>query len=97
MRHRFLFSFFWCDDDFRTQFAGVKTEAPCNFDNLGWLVGISHCLLPLLAIPLTFILIPNKLMTEMIIEDEASEPTLLQGALGKDEGRYIIRKLTFCE
>ncbi|EKX41892.1 hypothetical protein GUITHDRAFT_74385 [Guillardia theta CCMP2712] len=82
---------------YATQFAGVKTEAPCNFDNLGWLVGISHCLLPLLAIPLTFILIPNKLMTEMIIEDEASEPTLLQGALGKDEGRYIIRKLTFCE
>uniref|UniRef100_A0A7S4NJG6 Folate/biopterin transporter n=1 Tax=Guillardia theta TaxID=55529 RepID=A0A7S4NJG6_GUITH len=71
---------------YATQFAGVKTEAPCNFDNLGWLVGISHCLLPLLAIPLTFILIPNKLMTEMIIEDEASEPTLLQGALGKDEG-----------
>ena len=30
------------------------------------LVAICHCLLPLLAIPLTFVLIPDKLMTDKI-------------------------------
>ena len=40
----------------------------CNFDNLSTLVAVTHCLLPLLAIPLTFVLIPNKLMTDKIVE-----------------------------
>ena len=40
----------------------------CNFDNLSILVAVTHCALPLLAIPLTFVLIPNKLMTDKIIE-----------------------------
>jgi hypothetical protein len=50
----------------------MKTEAKdgvgCNFDNLSTLVAVCHCLLPLLAIPLTFLLIPNKLMTDKIVE-----------------------------
>ena len=32
-------------------------------------MGVCHCLLPLLAIPLTFLLIPDKLMTDRIIDD----------------------------
>jgi hypothetical protein len=42
----------------------------------GFQVGICHCLLPLLAIPLTFILIPDKLMTDTIhnIDTEDAEP-----------------------
>jgi hypothetical protein len=38
----------------------------CNFENLSLLVAVCHCLLPLLAIPLTFLLIPDKLMTDKI-------------------------------
>ncbi len=34
-----------------------------------WQVGVCHCLLPLLAIPLTFLLIPDKLMTDRILDD----------------------------
>ena len=53
--------------------AGVKTTAPCNFDNLSTLVGVCHCALPLLAVPLTFWLIPNRLMTDKLLdEDEGS-------------------------
>jgi hypothetical protein len=36
-------------------------------------VGVCHCLLPLLAIPLTFILIPNKLMTDNIHDINAAD------------------------
>ena len=62
---------------YATELAGIKTTTPCNFDNLSPLVAITHCLLPLLAIPLTFILIPDKLMTEKIISDDVhDDPTL---------------------
>jgi len=57
------------------QYAGIKTTAPCNFDNLNTLVLVCHCLLPLIAVPLTFLLIPNKLMTDNILdEQERSDP-----------------------
>jgi folate/biopterin transporter len=67
---------------FATQYAGIETTeddgAQCNFDNLSLLVAVTHCLLPLLAIPLTFLLIPNKLMTDKIIEDDChDQPSLL--------------------
>jgi len=67
---------------FATEYAGIESEAKdgkeCNFDNLSTLVAVSHCLLPLLAIPLTFLLIPNKLMTDKIVEDDCcDEPSLL--------------------
>eukprot|EP00290_Baffinella_frigidus_P011892 CAMPEP_0180150054 /NCGR_PEP_ID=MMETSP0986-20121125/21212_1 /TAXON_ID=697907 /ORGANISM="non described non described, Strain CCMP2293" /LENGTH=519 /DNA_ID=CAMNT_0022096899 /DNA_START=162 /DNA_END=1718 /DNA_ORIENTATION=- len=55
--------------------AGIKTTGECDFQNLGWLVFVCHCLLPLLAVPLTFILIPDMLMTDTILE-----PSLLQDA-----------------
>jgi hypothetical protein len=62
---------------YATELAGIKTTTPCNFDNLSPLVAITHCLLPLLAIPLTFLLIPDKLMTEKIISDDVhDDPTL---------------------
>jgi len=34
---------------------------------------VGHCLLPLLAIPLTFFLIPNLTMTDKIIDDAGEE------------------------
>ena len=62
----------WAELAMEDEFAGMKTEEKngegCNFDNLSTLVAVCHCLLPLLAIPLTFLLIPNKLMTDKIVE-----------------------------
>jgi len=56
-----------------TQLAGIESTGRCNFDNLGPLVGVCHCLLPLLAIPLTFLLIPDKLMTDRILDSDDSD------------------------
>jgi hypothetical protein len=53
--------------------AGVKTTGVCDFSNLNWLVLVCHCLLPLIAVPLTFILIPDALMTDTILD-----PSLLE-------------------
>jgi hypothetical protein len=55
---------------YATQAAGIRTTAPCDFTNLGSLVLVAHCLLPLLAVPLTFVLIPDKKMTDSILEPE---------------------------
>jgi len=52
------------------QVAGIKTTEPCNFDNLNLLIGVCHCLLPLVAVPLTFILIPDKKMTDKFVNDD---------------------------
>lgn len=39
-----------------------------------------HCLLPLLAIPLTFLLIPDKLMTDRILDEDAVPDSERRGA-----------------
>ena len=44
--------------------AGIRTTGDCDFQNLGWLVLVCHCLLPLIAVPLTFVLIPDMRMTD---------------------------------
>eukprot|EP00286_Rhodomonas_abbreviata_P018291 CAMPEP_0181310308 /NCGR_PEP_ID=MMETSP1101-20121128/12516_1 /TAXON_ID=46948 /ORGANISM="Rhodomonas abbreviata, Strain Caron Lab Isolate" /LENGTH=570 /DNA_ID=CAMNT_0023416927 /DNA_START=15 /DNA_END=1727 /DNA_ORIENTATION=+ len=81
---------------YATQYANIKTEEPCNFDNLAWLVGICHCILPLFAIPLTFVLIPDLLMTDKIIDDEhvAEEPSLVGSCIKgeQDEDRELKEK-----
>jgi len=50
---------------------GIRTpkDAPCNFDDLIWLVVTSHVILPLLTLPLTFVLIPNARMTDDLLGD----------------------------
>jgi len=54
---------------FVTKAVGIKTtDGECNFDNFATLVLVAHCLLPLLAIPLTFVLIPDKRMTDVILD-----------------------------
>mmetsp|Transcript_80293 Transcript_80293/g.215210 ORF Transcript_80293/g.215210 Transcript_80293/m.215210 type:complete len:128 (+) Transcript_80293:1336-1719(+) len=61
---------------FVTKASGVSTTAPCNFENLSTLVLVCHCILPLFAVPLVFLLIPNKLMTEPLEDEEPpSTPT----------------------
>lgn len=74
---------------YATQYAKIETSEPCNFDNLTPLVGICHCLLPLLAIPLTFFLIPDKLMTDKIVDDEEEEEAtqIDPEAGGKKDGK----------
>lgn len=49
--------------------ARIKTPrtGACNFDNLALLVIISHVVLPLLTVPLTFVLIPNANMTDDLV------------------------------
>jgi hypothetical protein len=44
---------------------GIKTSEDdgCDFEMLPATIAFAHCLLPLLAIPLTFVLIPDKRMT----------------------------------
>jgi folate/biopterin transporter len=62
---------------YASQFAGIRTTEKdgekCNFDNLNMLVFVCHIALPVIAIPLTFILIPNKCMTDRIITDDGRE------------------------
>ena len=49
----------------------LTEECDCNFDTLPQLLFLCHMCLPLLSIPLTFWLIPDKRMTETIkLEDE---------------------------
>jgi hypothetical protein len=35
-----------------------------------WQILVAHCLLPLVCIPLTFVLIPDKKMTDMVLDDD---------------------------
>ena len=43
-----------------------EAACDCNFDHLPFLLFVCHVILPLLTIPLTFVLIPNKRMTESL-------------------------------
>ena len=42
----------------------------CDFENLSWLIVVCHFFLPLLAIPLTFVLIPDAKLTDSLTVDE---------------------------
>ncbi|CEM16026.1 unnamed protein product [Vitrella brassicaformis CCMP3155] len=49
--------------------AGIKTTPPgCDFSALPLLVVICHMALPLIAIPLTFVLIPNKYFHDPLVD-----------------------------
>ncbi len=43
---------------------GIQTSVPCDFTYLPWLIVVSHTLLPLLAVPLTWALIPRAKMAD---------------------------------
>eukprot|EP00659_Diplonema_papillatum_P003100 gene3100-4870_t len=47
-----------------------RKEAPCNFDNLAWLIAIAHTLLPMLSIPLVFAMIPDVKLTDDLLVGE---------------------------
>jgi len=49
---------------------GIRTPADgtaCTFDNLGWLIFFCHVCLPLLTVPLTFVLVPAAKMTDDLL------------------------------
>lgn len=46
------------------QAAGIRAEVPCDFSNFGIILTVGHMILPLLAMPLTFIMIPNAKLTD---------------------------------
>ena len=53
-------------------FLGVDAEAGgdvCHFGNLPLLIFLAHALFPLITVPLTFFMIPNKKLTDDILED----------------------------
>lgn len=43
---------------------GIRTTSPCDFSALPKAVALGHCLIPAFSIPLVFLLVPNKKMTD---------------------------------
>eukprot|EP00295_Goniomonas_pacifica_P003074 CAMPEP_0175816406 /NCGR_PEP_ID=MMETSP0107_2-20121207/6480_1 /TAXON_ID=195067 ORGANISM="Goniomonas pacifica, Strain CCMP1869" /NCGR_SAMPLE_ID=MMETSP0107_2 /ASSEMBLY_ACC=CAM_ASM_000203 /LENGTH=178 /DNA_ID=CAMNT_0017128507 /DNA_START=190 /DNA_END=723 /DNA_ORIENTATION=+ len=59
-----------------THAVGIRTEKdhlPWNFDGLATIVFFAHGVLPALAVPLTWVLIPDAKMTDAIVLDEDGE------------------------
>lgn len=54
-------------------FLKIKTKEPCNFDGLPNAILIAHVLLPALAFPLVFFLIPNVMMTDNLINEQEDD------------------------
>lgn len=48
----------------------IETTEPCNFEKLPHAIVIAHVILPLITVPLIFILIPDRLMTEKLLPSE---------------------------
>ena len=58
---------------FAMQAAGIKTDVEsgqCDFSNLPWLIVVCGMCLPLVAVPLTFVLIPDIDMSDNLKEEE---------------------------
>jgi hypothetical protein len=54
---------------------GIHTKAPCNFDNLPYLIAVAHIAAPLLCIPLTFVFLPAARMNEKL--DTSTAPYVM--------------------
>jgi hypothetical protein len=48
----------------------IQTNEPCNFERFPFAIVLAHIIVPSFCIPLIFVLIPDKLMTEKLLEDE---------------------------
>jgi len=46
---------------------GIRARAPCDFGKLAWLIFAAKMVLPLLTVPLTFLLIPDARMTDDLV------------------------------
>lgn len=57
---------------------GVRMDmdgGECDFDNLPRLIAVCHMLLPLITVPLTFVLIPRARLDERLLADPAPKPS----------------------
>eukprot|EP01063_Lacrimia_lanifica_P008469 TRINITY_DN1550_c0_g1_i1.p1 TRINITY_DN1550_c0_g1~~TRINITY_DN1550_c0_g1_i1.p1 ORF type:complete len:679 (+),score=277.85 TRINITY_DN1550_c0_g1_i1:93-2039(+) len=50
-------------------YAEPAPSTDCNWDNLAELIIVSHMVLPLITVPLTFVLLPNARLKESVIEE----------------------------
>jgi BT1 family len=48
----------------------IQTNEPCNFERFPFAVVLAHIIVPSFCIPLIFVLIPNKLMTEKLLDED---------------------------
>jgi hypothetical protein len=68
----------------------IQTVVPCNFDKLYLLIGIGHMLLPVLLIPLAWLLISNEPMQvetvtrrrHVVLEDGVEKEEVFEGREG---------------
>lgn len=67
-------------------YLNISTTEPCNFDGLPGAILFGHVILPALAFPLIFLLIPDARMTDNLIDtDEEGVPTDDFTALPSDD------------
>lgn len=59
---------------------GIQTTVPCDFTNLPAAIFIAHVLLPLLIVPLVFVLIPDACLTDDL-QNDGKSPDELNEAL----------------
>jgi hypothetical protein len=57
----------------------IKTVVPCNFDNLSLLLMICHLWLPLLGVPLAYLLLPSQRLSEDLLTIATGSTTLASG------------------
>lgn len=79
---------------FAMDYAGIKTDltsGSCNWDNLPNLILICGICLPLLAIPLTFIFVPNILMTDTITDFDNSSKKVGDKYVTEEEKKSLIK------
>eukprot|EP00921_Rhytidocystis_pertsovi_P014956 GHVQ01023976.1.p1 GENE.GHVQ01023976.1~~GHVQ01023976.1.p1 ORF type:complete len:553 (+),score=51.39 GHVQ01023976.1:717-2375(+) len=65
--------------------AGIKSQPPCDFSSLPWLLVWCHGVLPLLCIPLTFVLIPDAYMSEPLA-DKVYRPSTATSTADPEDG-----------
>jgi len=79
---------------FAMDYAGIKTDltsGSCNWDNLPNLILVCGICMPLLAIPLTFIFVPNILMTDSITDFDNSSTKVGDKHVTEDEKKSLIK------
>lgn len=78
---------------FAMEYAGIKTDlttGSCNWDNLPNLILICGILMPLLAIPLTFIFVPDILMTDSVTDYDSSSSSTEKKKTPRKIGRAHV-------
>jgi hypothetical protein len=73
----------------------IRTEPPCQWEGLAEMTALAHIVLPLVLVPLTFVLIPEASITDNLLEgDTEAERTAAdhgKGADVDDDGGVLLR------